>query len=210
MLTFLFAAWLQNYCHAFCIACWELKGVIVQLKNGTTIEGYATWNDGWAELGYQWSGLSDKESIDRALEENEFPKMIFDPRAQIDKIYVYTHLRSIRYPVAKGLVALRDPVRVTVKDIKALKLHPGPHDGYQGAGDVPLVTERIADLLQTKPNASCDFDVGAGDVYWVSYDASFPADELQRLCERYVVEPDLEVEKRLEGRDVFSLYYAYD
>ena len=35
-------------CLADCMACWKLKGVRVQLKDGTMIEGYATWNDSWA------------------------------------------------------------------------------------------------------------------------------------------------------------------
>ena len=160
LLAFLAAAWFTSDSHAECMACWWLKGVIVQLKNGTTIEGYATWNDGWAAIGYQGSGLSDKNSIERALEKNKFPKMIFDPRAQIEDIFVYTHLRSIKYPknryfTEKLLVATRKPIKVYVKEIENLKLNPGSHDGYQGAGGLPLVSERIADLLQTKPSASC-------------------------------------------------------
>ncbi len=48
LLAFLVIACLPSESHAGCIECWELKGVIVQLKNGTTIEGYAKWNDFWA------------------------------------------------------------------------------------------------------------------------------------------------------------------
>ncbi len=207
LLVFSVSAWLTTDCRADCIACWQLKGVIVQLKNGSTVEGYATWNDSWAALGYQYSGLNDKHSIDRALEENKFPKMIFDPRAQIDRIEVYTHLRSIRYPVAKALVTLREPVVVTVKDIQHVKLYPGPHDGYEGAGSLPLVSERIAGLLQTKPSASCHHDEGAGDMYWVSYDKSFLAEEIQRLCKYQLSDKE---KTKLKERDIFSLYYAYD
>ncbi|MFH1113534.1 MAG: hypothetical protein V1792_06400 [Pseudomonadota bacterium] len=185
-----------------------MKGVIVQLKNGTTIEGYATWNDSWAALGYHMSSAGDDDSIKRALENmKEFPQVIFDPKAQIDGIAVYTHLRTIKYPVAKALVTLRDPVGVNVEYIKNLRLNPGPHDGYEGAGTLPLVSERIADLLQTKPSASCHQDRGAGDMYWVSYDKSFPAEEVQRMCGHM---SDEELEKKLEARDIFSLYYAYD
>jgi len=205
LLVFLVAAWLTSNCHADCMACWELKGVIVQLKNGAAIEGYATWNDSWAALGLGSYGEKQKQGPEIKI---EFPKVIFDPRAKIHKISVYTHLRSIQYPVADALVTLRDPVRVEVKDIKDLKLNPGPYDGYKGAGSLPLVSERIADLLQTKPSASCDYDEGAGDMYWVSYDPSFPAEELQRLCEEHI--SDEELEKKLKARDIFGLYYAYD
>jgi len=196
-LALLLAAQLASNCHADCIACWQLKGVIVQLKDGITIEGYATWNDSWAASSDQSSSVEKQKP---------FPEVIFDPEFQMS-IDVYTHLRSIKYPVTKALVALRDPVEVNVQDIKDLKLNPGPHDGYKGAGDLPLVSQRTADLLQTKPSASCHNDDGVQDVYWVSYDENFPAKELQRLCDG---PPGAELEKNFESRDVFSLYYTYD
>jgi hypothetical protein len=210
-LAFLAAAWSTSDCNASCIACWQLKGVIVQLKSGTTIEGYATWNDEWAWLGYNSSCAGDENCIKRALEnEKEFPEVIFDPKARINEIIggiiVYTHLRSIKYPVANALVTLRDPVKLKIEEIRDLELNPGPHDGYGGAGTLPLVSERAADLLQTKPSASCHFDEGAGDEYWVSYDKSFPEEELKRLR---TDRPDEEIQ-RLKARDIFSLFYAYD
>ena len=131
----------------------EIGGVLVSLRDGATIKGYAIWNDGWATLGY--SSYIDRRkdwqaSLKRIIETRKpFPAVIFDPAAQIRIITVYTNLRSTKYPVAKGLVTLRDPVEVHVQDIKDLKLNPGIHDGYQGAGGLPLVSERIADLLQT-------------------------------------------------------------
>jgi hypothetical protein len=204
VMALVLAAWLTSDCHADCMACWQLKGVVVHLKNGTTIKGYATWNESWAAFGYQSSGLSDKKSIDRALVKNKFPKAIFDPKAQIDGIIVYTHLRSIKYPVANALVTLRDPIRVNKEDIKDLKVNPGPHDGYDGAGRLPLVSERIDDLLQTKPSAVCEYDAGLADGYCISYDKNFPKKELERLCR------DDKARKRLQSRDIFCLYWAYD
>ena len=135
--------------------------------------------------------------------------MIFDPRAKIAGISVYTHLRSIKYPLAKGLVALRDSVWVNVEDIKDLKLNPGPYNGYEGAGSLPLVTERIADLLQTKPSSFCERDLSTFVKYWISYDDSFPEDELLRLCEEQG-NLDKKTEDDLSTRNIFSLSYAYD
>jgi hypothetical protein len=205
----LLATWVTSDCHADCMACWQLKGVFVLLNNDTKIEGYAAWNDSWAAHGYQGSSAPDENSIKQALENmKEFPGVVFDPKAQINKISVYTHLRSIKYPVANALVATSERVRLSIKEIKDLKLNPGPHDGYDGAGQLPLVSTRIADLLQTKPSASCEYGEGTGDMYLVSYDQSFPAEELQRICQEHLL--DKELEKKLEARDIFSLYYAYD
>ena len=214
LLVFLVIACLTSDSHAGCIACWELKGAIVRLKNGTTIEGYAKWNDFWAGLGYANSSYNvsgnDENALKQALKDmKQFPEVIFDPKADIFEIDVYTHLRSIKYPVAKRLVTLRNSVQVNVWDIEYVKLNPGPHDGYIGAGRLPLVPERIADLLQTKPAASCHNDTGGGDEYWVSYDKSFPKKELKRLCDEPPPRPDEEI-RRLKARDIFSLYYAYD
>jgi len=120
-------------------------------------------------------------------------------------------LRSIKYPVANALVATREPTEVDVKAIKDLKLNPGPHDGYDGAGHLPLVSARIADLLQTKPSAFCGRDERAGDRYWLSYDERFPSALLWRLCEGQISDQEIEENLgRLEARGIISLYYAYD
>lgn len=208
VVALLLASLVTSDCLADCIACWQLKGVLVRLKDGTTIDGYATWNDGWATLGYLGSNAQGQRSLKQIIEtQKEFPEVILDPAADIDSIGIYTHLRSIEYPLAKGLVTTRDPIQVKVREIQDLKLNPGPHDGYHGAGSLPLVSPRIADLLQTKPEASCDYDDGGADVYWVSYDKSFPAEELRRLCEQRVTGEETD---KLEGRDIISLYFFYD
>jgi hypothetical protein len=197
VIALLLLALVSSDCLADCIACWKLKGVVVRLKDGTGIKGYATWNDGWQA--FEEGTVRTKKT---------FPEVIFDPRVGIDKISVYTHLRSIKYPVKDALVAIRKPVSLSVKDIEDLKLDPGPHDGYDGAGLLPLVSPRVADLLQTKPVASCHYDGSVVDVYWVSYDESFPAGELKRLCDERV--SDKEIEKNLKARDVFPLFFSYD
>lgn len=209
VLGVLLVASVTSNCRADCIACWQLKGVTVRLKDGTTIKGYAIWNEGWALLGYLSSNAREEASRKPAVEtRKKFPEVVFDPLAKIDDITVYTHLQSINYPIKDALVATRDPVGVYVKDIQELKLNPGPHDGYEGAGSLPVVSPRIADLLQTKPSASCNYEDSVVDAYWVSYDESFPAEELRRLCEQRV--SDKKIAESLEARDVISLYFFYD
>lgn len=84
-------------------------------------------------FGYKRSGLSDEESIDRAAAKNQFSEMIFDSKAMMIAINVYTYRRSIKYPVAKSLVTLLDSVRVNVWEIEYAELDPGPHGGHIGA-----------------------------------------------------------------------------
>jgi hypothetical protein len=190
------------------MACWKLKGERVRLKDGTRIKGYATWNDSWALFGYQTWSEEAKRSFEKVLAtKKEFPDVIFDSRAHIDGISVYTHLRSIEYPVKNHLVAIRESVGIGVKDIQEIKLYQGPFDGYDGATDLPVVSPRVADLLQTKPASFCVYDESVADVYWVSYEKSFPAEELKRLCERGISEEEV---KKLAARDIFALYFFYD
>ncbi|MEJ2718836.1 MAG: hypothetical protein P8182_17190, partial [Deltaproteobacteria bacterium] len=115
-----------------------------------------------------------------------------------------------KYPIEKALVATREPISVNVNEIKEVKLIPGPLDGYGGARGIPLVAPRIADLLQTKPSASCriDYECGLADCFWVSYDKSFPAEELRRLCE--TEGSDKKIVKSLKARDIFSLSFPFD
>jgi hypothetical protein len=207
----LFTLTIASDCPADCLACWELRGVIVNLKDGTRIEGYATWNHAWAREGNCECSCSNSNGDESASRErspvnaNEFPGVIFHPAAAIKCITVYTHLRSIKYPWA-AVVTTNEPIKLGIGEIEDIKLTPGPHDGYGGAGDIPLVSPRFADLLQTKPAASCES--GDGFAYWVSYDRSFPEEELRRLCEQF--ESDEEVVKKLKARDIFSLYFAGD
>jgi len=141
LVAFLVVALVAGDCLAVCLSCWKLNGVRVRLEDGTTVEGYAVWNDVWADLGYSRSSDDGRASNARtAGTKKQFPEVIFDPPARIDAISVYTHLRPIEYPVEDALVATRKPIRVTVKEMRELKLNPGPHDGYEGAGHIPVVS----------------------------------------------------------------------
>ncbi|MEW6114113.1 MAG: hypothetical protein AB1664_18410 [Thermodesulfobacteriota bacterium] len=209
VVALLLASLVTSDCLADCIACWKLKGVRVRLKDGTRIKGYATWNDSWALFGYQTWSEKAKEPFEKVLAtKKKFPDVIFDSRADIDGIAVYTHLRSVKYPVKNHLVAIREPIGIGVKDIQEIKLNPGPFDGYDGATELPVVSPRVADLLQTRPASFCVYDDSVADVYWVSYDKGFPAEELKRLCEERI--SDEEIEKKLAARDIFPLYFFYD
>jgi len=42
----------------------------------------------------------------------------------------------------------------------------------------------------------------------VSYEKSFPLEELRRLCEQGV--SGAEIRKSLEARDIINLYFSYD
>jgi hypothetical protein len=185
-------------CIAECLACWELKGVIVTLKNGKIIKGYAAWNDAWAAMNYEFRGKLSKKK--------KFPEVIFDPLAGIEDIAIYTHVRSVKYP-PKRVVATRQPIVVKVKKIRDVELNPGSHDGYCGAGSLPVVSLRIARLLQTKPMASCVYEEGSAEVNLLSYDRSFRAEEFKRLCEKRISDEEFE---KMNMENVIRLEYAYD
>jgi hypothetical protein len=87
------SAWIAGDCLGDCIACWQLRGVIVHLKDGETIKGHAIWNDAWAWVEY--SSTNQEDPVARALDpQKQFPYAIFDPEAKIDRITVYSDCQN--------------------------------------------------------------------------------------------------------------------
>ncbi len=158
------------------------------------MEGYVPWNDAWLPHGSS---------------EKKFPEAVFEPRVEVEWIQIYANLRPIEFPHANALVTLQKGATVPVKDIQELRLKPGPYDGYAGAGDIPVVSSRIADLLQTKPVASCHGDTGMADVYWVSYNKGITAKQLDCLCKEQWISL-IDYGENLERNNVVKLVFPYD
>ena len=150
----------------FVAPCWELKGLAVDLKNGTTVTGYTRWN---------------KEAVSDAGYKGQFPEVLFEMPA--NAIDLYTDLEKVVYPIQEALVTKKEPLLIPAGEIIRLLAKPGPHDGYRGAGNIPLVSPKIATLLHTKPNALCEGDEGGViSFYWLAYNERISQEDLLWLC----------------------------
>lgn len=178
---------------AGCIACFQLKGVEITLNDGRIVRGHMTWNDMWV------TGWTETEK--------KFPDIVFE-LGKTESVSVYTHLKWIKFPTG-GVVATQESVRIPVWEIKRLVPKPGGFEGVDGATKLPVVSERTADLLQTPPEASCTWDEGVADVYWVSYNKNITKAQIDCLCEKKTENlTDCGMSAQID--DVFDLYFFYD
>ncbi len=176
-----------------CMACFQLRGVEIILDDGRIVKGYIAWNDEWVTV---FTNTKKK-----------FPDIIF-LREDRDVVSVYTHLRTIKFPI-KGIVATKDPMVIRIPEIKRLVAKPGAFEGMAGATRLPLVSERIARLLQMPPEGYCTYDASVADVYWVSYNKNITKAQIDCLCEKQAEEvTDCGISSHTA--DVFDLHFFYD
>ena len=197
---------------ADCIACWQLKGVRLHLTSGKELVGYALWNE-------TWPGLVYKPSVSP---ETGFPEVLLklrDVQKQHGQTNGWTFVRfyfadslyATVYPDSGLVISTAPEFEVPLEDITQVRGEPGPFEDYEGAGYLPVVTERTTELLQTRePVASCEYHPDVGYViYWVSYDRQIGQKHLRVLCEEpwgSVISPS----HGLEARGIIGLEISYD
>lgn len=179
---------------SLCGACWELKGLSVELDDTTTVTGYTMLND----------GEDGGHKVD-------FPEgLLAMARETRQTIVLYTDLEKVPYPFKGAVVATKEPLRLPLEKIKRVVAKPGPHEGYQGAGAIPLVSSEIAKLLHSKPHASCEGDAGGVTaVYWLAYTESISRKDIEWLCKEPWTEL-IENSNLLGGNHIFRLDFPYD
>lgn len=182
-----------QHSHADCLACWELKGTVVELKNGKILEGCVTWNDAW---------LLGRTST-------KFPDVVFEAESGVRNISFYSDIRTISFPDSGLKVSVGLPQRIPVDSISTIHLKPGVHDGYVGAGEIPVVSTRTAQSLLTRPVASCNGQGPLSIIYWVSYNQRFGEEELQCLCNPKLIDL-VRWTRDFESNKLVKLEFAYD
>ncbi|MFZ2445656.1 MAG: hypothetical protein WAW37_04820 [Syntrophobacteraceae bacterium] len=141
----------------------------------------------------------------------EFPEgllaMAHETHQTID---LYTDLEKVPYPFKGAVVTTKEPLRLPVERIIHVFAKPGPHDGYRGAGAIPLVSSEIVKLLHSKPHASCKGDAGGVTaVYWLAYAEFISQKDIDCLCGEPWTEL-IENCKLLQANHIFRLDFPYD
>jgi len=180
---------------SLCGACWELKGITVELDDATTITGYTRWNDGEDAVGHKY----------------EFPEgLLAIARETHQTLDVYTDLEKVPYPFKGAIVTTKEPLRLPIEKVIRVTAKPSLNDGYQGAGAIPLVSSEIAKLLQSKPHASCKGDAGGVTVvYWLSYAEFISQKDIEWLCKEPWTEL-IENSNVLQENHILRLDFPYD
>jgi hypothetical protein len=137
----------------------ELRGVEMELTDGSRLFGYVPWH-----------ALNAEEA------EMSFPAATNSR----DTILLYTDLRTVLYPDS-GLLVCTTPLRRIARDsIHRMHEQPGRHDRYANT-DIPLVSESTAALLRTPPLAMASGGDDSTRFYWLSYSPGVTAQDLEAL-----------------------------
>ena len=188
--------------HSGCLACWKLYRAEITLKNDKRYEVYVKWNDEWL---YDQFYLKETDK--------SFPDVLFKLRTDsgIDRIWCheYYDLRSVDYPQKGLIVALGEPLEISIDSLKSITLKDGPFNTYLGAGPIPVVDSRIASLLMTPPAAMCNYDTGASDVYWLSYNHDVDQEGIRWLCKE-PLRSLVNYHRGFQNRNIIKIEFAYD
>ena len=200
----LLAAIVFSHAHnafADCSACFVLRGVRVQTKNGQKISGYVAWNENLFKID---------------IHDIKFPDSLIDSKAWYSEfVTLYTRIYSLSR-LEKGLVTTRSGIlKIRVSNVEKIIATPMRYDGYVGAGGLPIqsMTE-IRWLTNNRPKAVFTVNYFVSDRYIISYNRRVGKRELEEISKRLEMASSGEelrkIERQLRGRRIVVLDIGYD
>ena len=159
-----------SYLHADCLACFELKGVRVTMKDGQKHSGYVGWNPAW------FTSREKSKFPDTLLSRESWESY---PR---ESIPLYRNVYRIRFPLTALVTRNRDVLTLRFSDVETMSAKPMEHDGYQGAGGLPVLSLTAIRLLtESKPYAFIKQDADVADYYLISFNPEIDEPKLRNI-----------------------------
>jgi hypothetical protein len=185
--------------HADCLACFELKGVQATMKDGQKHSGYVGWNHAWFT----------------SREKSKFPDTLLSreswgpcPR---ESIPLYRKVYMIRFPMTALVTKKRDLLTLRFSDVETMSAKPMEHDGYQGAGGLPVLSLTAIRLLsESKPHASIKQDADVADHYLISFNPEIDEPKLREIYDDLKKWLTMEKIKKLEESRIIFFSLPYD
>ena len=159
-----------NYVRADCLACFELKGVQIEMKNGNTHRGYVPWNPVW---------FKERENA-------KFPDSLLSSESwqytPLEALRLYTRVYKVKHPLPILVTTSTDSITLSLSDIKKIVPAPQEHDGYQGASGLPALSQTAIRLLsEEEPYALLKDDSGVTDIYLISFNQNIDTEKLKQI-----------------------------
>jgi hypothetical protein len=159
-----------------------LRGVTIELKDSSIISGYVIWNEAWfAHKDYKpkfSETLVDIESLRKYFTWQADSLTIYKNVYIIDKpfkVIDYSHKPEMFLVTSDS-----DIGKFPLNAIKSIKAKPIEHDGYNGAGGIPIYSMKSLEMLTQKmPVAVIIEDTGVSDNYYIRYNPEIKEDELK-------------------------------
>ena len=188
-----------SFLHADCLACFELKGVLVTMKDGQKYSGYVGWNHAWFA----------------SREKSKFPDTLLNreswgpyPRKSIP---LYKKVYTIRFPITALVTTTSDLLTLRFSDVETMSAKPMEHDGYQGAGGLPVLSLTAIRLLsESKPYASIKQDADVADHYLISFNPEIDEPKLRKIYDDIKMWLTNEKIKELEESRIIFFSLSYD
>lgn len=187
-----------NMVQADCLACFELKGVQIELKNGRMHRGYVQWNFVW---------FKERENA-------RFPDSLLSSESwqypPLEFVRLYKEVYKVEHPLPVLVTTSTGTINIALSDIKKMVPAPQELDGYQGAAGLPFLSQTAIRLLsEGEPYALLKDDSGVADVYLISFNQDITLDKLRQIHAGLKSISPQEVTK-LEESQVIHLSIPYD
>lgn len=198
-LLFLNICFMANTARADCLACFELRGVRIEMKNGTTHRGYVEWNSVW---------FKERETA-------IFPDALLSSEgwqySPLKAVRVYTKVYKVKHPLPVLVTTRTDSTTLPTSDIQKMLTSPQEYDGYQDAVGLPSLSLRAIQMLsEAEPSAVWQDDSGVMDIYLVSFNREIGKDKLRRIYDVLSKDHSPQKVEELEDLQIIYLSLPYD
>lgn len=187
----LFSSIIVNDVKAVCLACSELRGVKISMKDGHTHEGYVHWNEAWLKN-----------------QSPRFPDSLIDPIASVEhkQLTLYKQIFPITKPVKSVVTTESYLTKVERSQIATITANPMKYDGYDGTS-LNLVSKVALNWLTTEKQAAILLieNTGVSDEYIISYNSKITnAKKLKKIFK------EEKNKQKLERMRILVMSFAYD
>jgi hypothetical protein len=173
-----------NMTFAACWGCFILKGVRVEVTNGDMVSGYVRWNPEW------FADNNEESAFPNSLFKSKYSKEWGDPFVIYREVYpIDKPFKDSKY-FGKNFLFLvtsdADMVKIPLKELKDIRGEPKKHDGYSGAGEVPVFPMDCVKLMtDAAPTAVIVNDNDPSLELFISYNPNIGERLLKERFEEY-------------------------
>lgn len=184
----------------------------MEVTNGDMISGYVRWNPAW------FTDKNEKTIFPDALFKSKSCKKWGDPLVLYKKVYPIDKPFKKTKCFEKNFLFLvtsdADMIKIPVKELKDIQSEPKKHDGYSGAGEVPVFPkDQVKLMTDATPTAVIVNNNDPSLEFFISYNQNVGERLLKERFEEYKQGKWTSIETYLAGlrrSKIILLEIAFD
>ena len=164
-----------NIAMADCLACWELRKVEITYNDGTILNGYVEWNEGWISSALDYKVWSNKFP-------ESFVKLYTTLKPQYD-VNIYQKIFPIKNDsIGEFVSRLKEYIiKIDFQQINSIREIEVTTKKFEGADDIPIFTLAEIQKLKTNPIALISIDEEVAVIYFLSYNPAITRKQLNTI-----------------------------